>query len=67
MNKYRNKDGQLSWYALLCGDVQETNDDTLEVIMYNDMPMYQVKVRTVSSLTEARKAFKRLVKEYLWK
>lgn len=65
-DKFRNKDGSLTRYALACGYVEEEAG----VKLYGDGAVYQVKGwicnklewESYDELTPAKKAFKKMVK-----
>lgn len=73
MNKFENKDGQLSQYALICGYIQEARTDTKHVMLFEDgeyvvkawdinNPYNRIAWECFEHLTDARTYYKELLK-----
>lgn len=73
MNKFKLKDGQLSQYAFLCGYVQEKEISGIQLQLYHEGCVWQVRAHDFNRhkrilwesfdqdrLTEARKLYKQL-------
>jgi hypothetical protein len=75
-NRLYNANGELSRYGLACGYIGQTIYGSVEVTMYHDSAVYQVRVsdydsptprlvwESVESLTQARALYRKYKRKY---